>query len=130
MFTTVKSFGIMLLIWAFALGAVSILPFVVLFVYVPELYATRIRSTAFGFSYNSGRVFAALAAVFGGQIIAACGGSYAVGAGTVASVYLIGAAASFFMPKTNGTVERHDMADVKNTPSTAPALALLSSKSY
>jgi len=113
MFTTVKSFGLPLLLWAFCIGGVSILPFVVLFVYVPELYATRIRSTAFGFSYNSGRVFAALAALFGGQIIASFGGSYATGAATVASVYLVGAVASFFMPKTDGSVERHDMASTE-----------------
>jgi len=109
MFTTVKSFGLPLLVWAFAIGAASILPFVVLFVYVPELFATRIRSTAFGFSYNSGRVFAALAAIFGGQIIAASGGSYAVGAATVSAVYLIGAVVSFFMPATTGVVEKHVM---------------------
>lgn len=117
MFSTVKSFGLPLLIWAFSIGAASILPFVVLFIYVPELYATRIRGTAFGFSYNSGRMFAAMAAVFGGQIIASCGGSYAVGASTVASVYLIGAAISFFMPKTDEVVQRHFMEPVGTEPS-------------
>ncbi len=105
MFTTVKSFGAPLLIWAFVIGAVTILPFVVLFVYVPELFPTRMRSTAFGFSYNSGRVFAALAAIGGGQLIALFGGSYSTAAASVAAVYLIGAVATFFMPKTDGSVQ-------------------------
>ncbi|MBC7998204.1 MAG: MFS transporter [Leptolyngbya sp.] len=106
MFTTVKSFGLPLLLWAFAIGAVSILPFVVLFIYVPELYETRIRGTAFGFSYNSGRLFAAVAAIFGGQIIANFGGSYSIGAASLSSVYLIGVIASFFMPETNSNVQQ------------------------
>lgn len=104
MFLTVKSFGVALLMWVFAIGAFSILPFVVLFVYVPELFDTNIRSTAFGFSYNSGRVFAAAAALLGGQLIAVFAGSYSSAGAVVSCVYLIGAAASFFMPKTSGEV--------------------------
>jgi MFS family permease len=105
MFTTVKSFGPVVLVWAFTIGAVTILPFVVLFVYVPELFPTRIRGTAFGFSYNSGRVLAALAAIFGGQLITLFSGSYSQAAASVAAVYLLGAVAAFFMPMTDGNVQ-------------------------
>lgn len=105
MFLTVKSFGPTLLAWAFATGFVTIMPFVVLFIYVPELFETRIRGTGFGFSYNSGRIFAAIAALCGGQLIAMFGGSYAYAGATVAGVYLIGVAISFFMPATKGEVE-------------------------
>ncbi len=75
-----------------------------LFIYVPELFDTSMRATGFGFSYNSGRVFAAIAIVFGGQLIGMFGGSYALAGATVASVYLIGVLASFFMPATSGQV--------------------------
>lgn len=105
MFTTVKSFGTALLTWAFWTGFFTISPFVVLFIYVPELFETRIRGTGFGFSYNLGRVFAAVAALCGGQLIGAFGGSYAMAGACVASVYLIGVVASFFMPRTSGEVE-------------------------
>lgn len=104
MFTTVKSFGLVLLNYAFWTGFLAFTPFVVLFVYVPELFDTNMRATGFGFSYNSGRVFAAIAVVLGGQLISLFGGSYAMAGATVASVYLIGVVASFFMPTTNGQV--------------------------
>ncbi|MBY0548824.1 MAG: MFS transporter [Candidatus Obscuribacterales bacterium] len=104
MFTTVKSFGPALLIWGFLTGFCSILPFVVLFIYVPELFASRYRSTAFGFSYNVGRIFAAGAALCGGQLIGYFQGSYSLAAGVVSSVYLIGVVASLLMPKTSGDV--------------------------
>lgn len=106
MFLTVKSFGPALLSWVFCIGAFSILPFVVLFIYVPELFETRIRGTAFGFSYNSGRLFAAAAALLGGHLIGLFGGSYSAAGATVAAVYLIGAVASMAMPKTSGDVEQ------------------------
>lgn len=109
MFTTVKAFGPALLCWVFAIGAFSILPFVVLFVYVPELFGTAIRGTAFGFSYNSGRIFAAMAALLGGQLISVFGGSYSAAGALVSCVYLIGAAASFFMPRTTGEVPQVEM---------------------
>lgn len=104
MFTTVKSFGPALLTWAFCTGFFSILPFVVLFIYVPELFASRYRSTAFGFSYNVGRIFAAGAALCSGQLISLFQGSYAQAAAVVSSVYLIGVLASLMMPKTSGDV--------------------------
>ncbi len=105
MFLTVKSFGPTLLAWAFATGFFTVMPFVVLFIYVPELFETRIRGTGFGFSYNAGRVFAAVAALCGGQLIAMFGGSYAHAGATIAGVYLIGVAISFFMPVTRGEVQ-------------------------
>ncbi len=105
MFTTVKVFGNELLCWVFFVGAFATLPFTVLFVYVPELFDTSMRSTAFGFSVQLGRIFAACAALLGGQIIATFGGSYAAAGSTVACIYVVGAIASFFMPKTTGEVE-------------------------
>lgn len=97
MFGTVKSFGTSLLCWAFATGFCSVLPFIVLFIYIPELFDARIRGTAFGFSYNSGRILAAGAAICGGQLIGTFGGSFGLAAMSVSTVYLIGIAASFFM---------------------------------
>ncbi len=105
MFCTVKSFGPALLIWAFVTGYFTIIPFVVLFAYIPELFETRLRGTGFGFSYNLGRIFAGLAALCSGQLIGLFAGSYSMAAATVSAVYLIGVVASFYMPKTSGEVQ-------------------------
>ncbi len=105
MFLTVKAFGPLLLVWAFAVGCFVPVPFAFLFVYVPELFAARIRGTAFGFSVQFGRLAAAVAALCGGQLIAFFGGSYAYAGACLAGFYLVGIVVSFFMPHTNGEVE-------------------------
>jgi MFS family permease len=105
MFLTVKSFGFPLLCWVLALGFFAHLPFVVLWVYIPELFEARIRSTAFGFTYNIGRFAAALAALGSGALINIFNGSYALAASTVASIYLVGMVATVMMPTTSGEVD-------------------------
>ncbi|MDZ4835842.1 MAG: MFS transporter [Candidatus Melainabacteria bacterium] len=105
MFLTTKTFGTPLLFWILALGFFAHLPFVILWMYIPELYEARIRSTAFGFTYNIGRLAAAVAALGSGALINIFGGSYAIAASTVATIYLAGAVATIWMPKTNGQVD-------------------------
>lgn len=102
MFMTVKSIGPALYAWVLSVGFFAHVPFVLLWIYIPELYETRIRSTAFGVTYNISRFLAAAAAVGGGELIRLFGGSYAMAASTVASVYLVGVVMAFFMPKTEG----------------------------
>lgn len=104
MFLTVKSFSPVLLMWVFFIGGFATLPFVILFCYVPELFSANIRGTAFGFSVQVGRIFAATAALLGGQIIAAFAGSYATAASTVSLMYGVGFICTLFMPKTSGEV--------------------------
>ena len=38
--------------------------------YLPELFPTRSRATGQGVAYNAGRIFAAIGAVAGGQLVA------------------------------------------------------------
>lgn len=102
MFTTVKAMGPALYAWVLSVGFFAHVPFVLLWIYIPELYETRIRSTAFGVTYNIGRFLAAAAAIGGGELIRLFGGSYAMAASSVASVYLLGVIVAFFMPKTEG----------------------------
>lgn len=104
MFMTVKEFGTALLMWIPCLGFFAHLPFVILWIYIPELFEARIRSTAFGFSYNIGRFAAAFAALGSGALINIFGGSYAMAASTVATIYLVGIAGTLIMPKTSGTL--------------------------
>lgn len=105
MFLTVKSFGTPLLFWILSVGFFAHVPFVVLWMYIPELYEARIRSTAFGFTYNIGRFAAAFAAIGSGGLISAFGGSYALAASSVATIYIVGAMATIWMPKTSGQVD-------------------------
>jgi MFS family permease len=119
MFLSVTSFGPALLAWAFVVGGLATLPFVFLFIYVPELFDTRIRGTAFGFSVQLGRVFAALAALAGGQLIGLFGGSYALAGASVATLYCVGIIVSFFLPDTTGEVSGQE------NPSLAAALAAI-----
>lgn len=104
MFLTMHSFQPVLLAWILALGFSAHLPFVILWMYIPELFNSRIRSTAFGFSYNVGRFAAAFAVLASGAMIHAFNGSYAFAASAVASVYIVGAIAAIYMPKTSGQI--------------------------
>lgn len=105
MFLTVKAFGPVLLGLVFFVGAFATMPFVFLFIYVPELFDADIRGTAFGFSVQLGRLFAACAAIAGGQIIHNFGGSYAAAGSTVALIYVFGFLCTYFMPRTSGEVD-------------------------
>lgn len=102
MFMSFKTFTPMIFPFIMAVGFFAHVPFVLLWGYIPELYATRIRGTAFGITYNVGRLLAAAAAVLSGELIKVFGGSYATAASTVACVFLLGTIVSFFMPKPCG----------------------------
>lgn len=109
MFLTTKEFSLGLLPWILCVGFFAHVPFVVLWSYIPELFEARIRSTAFGFTYNIGRFLAALAALGSGQLIQLFSGSYALAASSFASIYILGVVTTFFMPKTAGELyERRD----------------------
>ncbi len=105
MFLAVKSFGTALLVCVFFAGAFATLPFVVLFAYVPELFPASIRATAFGCAVQTGRIFAAVATLAAGKIIATFDGSYSMAGACLSSIYLIGLAFTCVMPESNGEVE-------------------------
>lgn len=70
--------------------------------YLPELFPTRVRATGQGVSYNTGRVFAAVGAILGGQLVSYFDGSYAKMGAVITLVYCIGMAAIWFAPETKG----------------------------
>ncbi len=109
MFLTIKSYGIALLAWCFTVGFFGILPFVVLIVYLPEVFPASCRATASGFTFSSGRFLAAAVAVGSGQLIGMFGGSYAYSAGAVAIVYLIGMILSFKLPESSGEMAQEEL---------------------
>lgn len=101
----------------FGLGLFGIFP-----LYIPPLYPTLLRTLGAGFTYNVGRLFSAVGAIFGGQIAAAAVTSSASGAapsvGLDAAIfwtgmlYIPGLAVCFFLRELpQGTEE--DVAPVE-----------------
>jgi MFS family permease len=104
MFTTAHSVNFYLYCCALAAGFYTQLPFQLCFIYAPELFSTQIRGAALGFSVQVGRLFAALLALFGGEIIASTNGSYSTACCILALIYLFGLGATFFLPASTGDI--------------------------
>ncbi len=96
-FLTTNSYSNALIVWTFFIGFFAVMAFSLLFIYVPELFETKLRATAFGFCIQIGRLAAAAAAILGGQLISAFNGSYAMAAACVSLFYLVGIVASAFI---------------------------------
>jgi MFS family permease len=76
-------------------------------IYLPELYPTRLRSSGVGFTYNAGRVIAALGPFLLGSLTMAFQNAgmrspFRAAAISLSSVYLIGVVAIVFAPETRG----------------------------
>jgi MFS family permease len=99
MFLCVKQYGPLLIVLAYFAGFFAGMPFLYMYTIVPELFPARIRGTAFGISIQTGRTFAALAALLGGQIIAACHGLYPLAGSVIALVNVIGFAVAWLIPE-------------------------------
>jgi MFS family permease len=72
-----------------------------MYIYLPELFPTKIRATATGFCLNAGRLVTAAAVATMGWMVAALGG-YANAALAFASLYLLAAFAVLWGPETRG----------------------------
>ncbi len=70
--------------------------------FLPELFPTRMRATGQGVCFNTGRVFAAVGAVFSGQLVGYFGGDYAKMGAVIILVYCIGMATIWLAPETKG----------------------------
>ena len=70
--------------------------------YLPELFPTRSRATGQGVAYNSGRIFAAIGAVAGGQLVGVFDGDYAKMGAVITLVYLVGMGLIWLAPETKG----------------------------
>ncbi len=69
--------------------------------YLPELFPTRVRATGQGFSFNFGRILAAIGALQTSAIMSAFGGGYPTACTTMASVYFLGVALIWLAPETS-----------------------------
>jgi MFS family permease len=80
----------------FATGQYSWLP-----VWLPELFPTRIRATGAGLVFNAPRFVAWIGPLISGTLIASFGG-FAQAAMAIATIYILGLAATPFLPETKG----------------------------
>lgn len=73
----------------------------IMYIYLPELFPTRIRATAVGFCLNAGRLATAIAVLFVGIIVTALNG-FGNAAFFFAFSYIIAIIAAFFGRETKG----------------------------
>jgi SHS family sialic acid transporter-like MFS transporter len=102
LFGTVKTYGYPFLFLTFLVGAATASFYGWFPLYLPELFPTRVRATAQGTCYNSGRVLAAVGAETQGKLTGFFGGSYARAGSVVTLVYLLGMALIWLAPETKG----------------------------
>ena len=70
--------------------------------YLPELFPTAIRATGQGFSYNFGRILAAIGGLQTANLTSIFGGSFAKAGSVVAAIYLVGMVVVWLGPETKG----------------------------
>jgi len=87
--------------FAFLLGFTGVTYFGWLPLYLPELFPTRVRSTGTGVTFNSGRIFAGLAALGAGYLSGLFDGDYARVGTWTSLIYAAGMVIIFFAPDTS-----------------------------
>ncbi len=106
-----SQFGMLFLVNSFLVGAISASFYGWLPLYLPELFATRIRATGQGFSFNFGRIISAVGALQIGALLsvvkdqsswAGIKGGYAVACSYVIFIYIVGMVVIWFGPETKG----------------------------
>lgn len=102
LFRMVNQFGLVFLCFVFAVNAATASFYGLFPLYLPELFPTRVRATGQGLCFNSGRVLAALGALFQGQLVSAFNGSYARAGAILTLVYLLGVGIVWLGPETRG----------------------------
>jgi MFS family permease len=101
-FWNIARYGSMFLLGSFGIGLVTASFFGWFPLYLPELFPTRVRATAQGTCYNSGRILAAVGNEYSGTLVGRFHGSYAHSAAMVTLVYLVGMVLIWFAPETKG----------------------------
>ena len=70
--------------------------------YLPELFNTRVRATGQGFSFNFGRILAAVGALQTGNLMQQFKGGYPEACSIMSGIYLVGMVLIWLAPETRG----------------------------
>jgi MFS family permease len=95
-------FGPAFLAMIFVAGACTASFYGWLPLYLPELFATRVRATGQGFSFNFGRILAAVGVLQTGNLVGLFHGSYPQACSIMCLVYVVGLALIWLAPETHG----------------------------
>lgn len=102
LFRGITAYGPMFLALSFGIGAFTASFYGWFPLYLPELFPTRVRATAQGTCYNSGRILAAVGAETQGTLVHHYNGSYAHAGSMITIVYLVGMCLIWLAPETKG----------------------------
>ncbi len=102
LFRGIDSYGVPFLALTFLVGAITASFFGWLPLYLPELFPTRVRATAQGLAFNTGRILAAVGALQMGALMQTFHGSYAQAGAVITLVYAAGLILIWFAPETKG----------------------------
>jgi len=102
LFRCFDGYSNMLLFMVFIVGGVTAAFYGWLPLYLPELFPTRVRATGQGLSFNSGRIVAAVGAVYAGELVKHYGGDYARMGSVITLIYLLGMLIIWLAPETKG----------------------------
>ena len=70
-------------------------------IYFPELFPTKIRATAKGFCYSTGRLFTAVGALYSGYLVQHFSGDIGAAAALMSVTFLVGAFVTLFARETD-----------------------------
>ncbi|HEY2586759.1 MAG TPA: MFS transporter [Tepidisphaeraceae bacterium] len=101
-FWKIAGYGTTFLLGSLGIGLVTASFYGWFPLYLPELFPTRVRATAQGTCYNSGRILAAVGNEYAGDLVRQFNGSYAHAAAMVTLVYFVGMVLVWFAPETKG----------------------------
>jgi SHS family sialic acid transporter-like MFS transporter len=102
LFRGVDTYGTEFLTMTFVVGAITASFYGWLPLYLPELFPTRVRATAQGLAFNTGRILAAVGAVYMGVLMQSFDGSYAKAGAVITLVYVVGMVVIWLAPETKG----------------------------
>ena len=101
-YQTNNAFGAWFLVTVSMMGACTASFYGWLPLYLPELFPTKVRASGQGFSFNFGRIIAAIGAMQTGAIMGAFGGGYPRACTVMSSIYLLGVLIIWLAPETKG----------------------------
>lgn len=101
-FQSNTEFGTAFLVSAFVAGGVTASFYGFFPLYFPELFPTAVRATGQGFSFNFGRILAAVGALQTAGLMAFFKGGLPTAASVLAGIYLIGIFIIWLGPETRG----------------------------